>query len=69
MNKLKLRVHRVENKCIDTDGYWDRTWDDSYEYIIDDSKGLEVAGIDGYHTEEAARKAGEEKLKILEGNK
>ena len=69
MNKLKLRVHRVENKCIDTDGYWDRTWDDSYEYIIDDSKGLEVAGIDGYHTEEAARKAGEERLKILEGNK
>ena len=69
MNKLKLRVHRVENKCIDTDGYWDRTWDDSYEHIIDDSEGLEVAGMDGYHTEEAARKAGEERLKILEGNK
>ena len=69
MNKLKLRVHRVENKCIDTDGYWDRTWDDSYEYIINDSEGLEVAGMDGYHTEEAARKAGEERLKILEGNK
>ena len=69
MNKLKLRVHRVENKCIDTDGYWDRTWDDSYEYIINDSEGLEVAGMDGYRTEEAARKAGEEKLKILEGNK
>ena len=69
MNKLKLRVHRVENKCIDTDGYWDRTWDDSYEYIIDDSEGLEVAGMDGYYTEEQARKAGEEKLKILEGNK
>ena len=69
MNKLKLRVHRVENKCIDTDGYWDGTWDDSYEYIINDSEGLEVAGMDGYRTEEAARKAGEEKLKILEGNK
>ena len=69
MNKLKLRVHRVESKCIDTDGYWDGTWDDSYEYIIDDSEGLEVAGMDGYYTEEQARKAGEEKLKILEGNK
>ena len=69
MNKLKLRVHRVENKCIDTAGYWDGTWDDSYKYIIDDSEGLEVAGMDGYHTEEAARKAGEERLKILEGNK
>ena len=69
MNKLKLRVHRVEYKCIDTDGYWDGTWDDSYEYIIYDSEGLEVAGMDGYHTEEAARKAGEERLKILEGNK
>ena len=69
MSKLKLRVHRIDHTCIDTDGYWDRTWDDSYEYIIDDSEGLEVAGMDGYHTEEAARKAGEERLKILEGNK
>ena len=69
MNKLKLRVHRVEYKCIDTDGYWDGTWDDSYEYIIYNEEGLEVAGMDGYHTEDAARKAGEEKLKILEGNK
>ena len=69
MNKLKLRVHRVDHKCIDTEGYWDGTWDDSYEYIIYDSEGLEVAGMDGYHTEEQARKAGEEKLKILEGNK
>ena len=66
MNKLKLRVHRVDNKCIDTDGYWDGTWDDSYEYIIYDEEGLEVAGMDGYHTEEAAKKAGEEKLKKIE---
>lgn len=69
MNKLKLRVHRVDQKCIDTEGYWDRTWDSCWEYSIDDSEGLEVAGMDGYHTEEQARKAGEEKLKILEGNK
>ena len=31
MNKLKLRVHRVEHKCIDTDGYWDGTWDGCWE--------------------------------------
>ena len=66
MNKLKLRVHRVEHKCIDTDGYWDGTWDESYEYIIYNEERLEVAGMDGYHTEEQARKAGEEKLKRME---
>ena len=69
MNKLKLRVHRIDRKCIDTEGYWDGTWDSCWEYSIDNEEGLEVAGMDGYHTEEAARKAGEEKLKILEGNK
>lgn len=69
MSKLKLRVHRVDHKCIDTDGCWDGTWDDSYEYIIYDEEGLEVAGMDGYRTEEQARKAGEEKLRRLEGNK
>ena len=69
MNKLKLRVHRVDHKCIDTDGYWDKTWDESYEYIICNEEGYEVTGMDSYDTEEAARKAGEEKLKILEGNK
>lgn len=62
MRKLRLCVHRVDCKCIDSDGEWDRTWDDSYEYIIYDGEGIEVAGMDGYHTEEAARKAGEEKL-------
>jgi hypothetical protein len=66
MNKLKLRVHRVDHKCIDTDGCRDGTWDDSYEYIIYDEEGLEVAGMDGYRSEEKARKAGEERLKRLE---
>ena len=47
MNKFKLRVHRVDNKCIDTDGYWDGTWDESYEYIIYNEERLEVAGMDG----------------------
>lgn len=66
MRKLKLSVHRVDHKCFDTDGCWDGTYDESYEYIIYDEERLEVAGMDGYHTEEAARKAGEEKLKRLE---
>lgn len=66
MRKLRLCVHRVDHKCIDSDGEWDRTWDDSYEYIIYDGEGIEVAGWDGYRTEEAARIAGEERLKRLE---
>lgn len=66
MRKLRLCVHRVDHKCIDSDGEWDRTWDDSYEYIIYDGEGIEVAGWDGYRTEEEARKAGDEWLKRLE---
>lgn len=66
MSTLRLCVHRVDCKCIDSDGEWDRTWDDSYEYVIYDEEGIEVAGMDGYHTEEKARIAGEEKLKKLE---
>lgn len=69
MSKLKLRVHRVDHKCIDTDGCWDGTWDSSWEYNIDNEEGYNVAGMDGYCTEEKARKAGEERLKRLEGNK
>lgn len=66
MSKLRLCVHRVDCKCIDSDGEWDGTWDDSYEYVIYDEEGIEVAGMDGYHTEEKARIAGEERLKRLE---
>ena len=69
MSKLKLSIHRIDHKCIDTDGYWDGTWDESYEYIIYDEEGIEVVGWDGYHTEEQARIAGEEKLKSLEGKR
>lgn len=69
MRKLKLSVHRVDHRCFDTDGYWDGTWDESYEYIIYDEEGLEVDGRDGYHTEEAASKAGEEKIRRLEERK
>jgi hypothetical protein len=66
MKKLRLSVCKKFHKCTSADGEWDRTWDESYEYIIYDEEGIEVAGWDGYRTEEAARKAGEEKLKRLE---
>lgn len=66
MRNLKLRVCRIDHKCIDTDGYWDGTYDDSYEYIICDDDEFEVAGMGGYHTREQAREAGEKKLAQLE---
>ena len=66
MRKLRLCVHRVDTKCIDTDGYWDGTWDESYEYIIYDGEGIEVDGWDGFNTHDKAREAGEKKLKELE---
>ena len=66
MRKLRLSICKRLHKCLDSDGEWDRTWDESYEYIIYDEEGAEVTGWDGYRTEEAARKAGEERLKRLE---
>ena len=65
MKNLKLSVHRVDHKCIDFEGYWDGTWDESYEYIIRDEEGFEIAGMDGYLTEAKAREAGEDALKKL----
>lgn len=62
MRKLRLYVHRVDHKCIDTEGYWDGTWDESYEYVIMDDEGFEITGMDGYLTEAKAREAGEKKL-------
>lgn len=66
MSKLRLCVHRVDCKCIDTDGYWDGTWDYSYEWAIYDEEGYQLDEWDGYRSEEAARIAGEERLKRLE---
>ena len=69
MGKLRLSVCKKLHKCTSSDGDWDRTWNESYEYIIYDEEGIEVTGWDGYRTEEAARKAGEERLKRLEERK
>jgi len=66
MRKLRLSICRIDRKCIDYEGEWVGTWDESYEFLIYDSEGLEVASRGGYHTEEQARIAGEEKLKRLE---
>ena len=66
MRKLRLSVCKRLHKFLDSDGDWDGVYDESYEYIIYDGEGIEVAGRDGYGTEEEARKAGEERLKRLE---
>lgn len=69
MRKLRLSVCKKLHMCLDSDGDWDGVYDESYGYIIYDEEGIEVAGLDGYHTEEAARIAGEMRLKRLEENK
>lgn len=69
MRNLELMICHNVHKCISSDGEWDRTWDDSYEYFIYDEEGSEVAGMDGYRTREEAREAGEKKLKELEERK
>jgi hypothetical protein len=66
MRKLRLSVCKRLHKCLDSDGDWDGVYDESYEYIIYDEEGTEVAGWDGYCSEDAARIAGEERLKRLE---
>lgn len=67
MRKLRLCVHRVDCKCIDTDGYWDGTWDESYEWAIYDEEGYQLDGRGGFYTEKKAREAGEKALKRWEG--
>jgi hypothetical protein len=69
MRKLRLSVCKKLHKCLDSDGDWDGIYDESYEWIIYDGEGIEVDGQDGYGTEEAARIAGEMRLKRLEDKK
>ena len=66
MRKIRLRVRSVDHKCLSSDGVWDRTYDTSYEWVIEDEEGIEVAGMDGYPTYDKARDAGEKKLKEME---
>ena len=65
MRKLRLSVCKKLHKFLDSDGDWDGVYDESYEYIIYDEEGIEVAGWDGYRSEEAARIAGEMRLNEL----
>ena len=65
MRKLRLSVCKRLHKFLDSDGDWDGVYDESYEYIIYDEEGIEVAGKDGYDTEEAAERAGEMRLNEL----
>lgn len=59
MKKLTLCVCRIDHKCLSSDGEWDRTYDTSYEWVIEDEEGLEIAGMGGYPTYDKARDAGE----------
>ena len=52
--------------CLDTEGEWDRTYDTTYEYTIEDEEGFEIDGWDGFRSKEEARKEGKKKLKRLE---
>lgn len=65
MRKLRLCVCKKLHKFLDSDGDWDGVYDESYEYIIYDGEGIEVTGMDGYGTEEAAERAGEMRLNEL----
>ena len=69
MRKLRLCVCKRLHKFLDSDGDWDGVYDESYEYIIYDEEGIEVAGMDGYGTEVEAREAGRARLKRLEERK
>ena len=68
MRKLRLSVCKRLHKFLDSDGDWDGVYDESYEYIIYDEEGIEVAGCGGYRTEEAAERAGEMRLNELRRN-
>jgi hypothetical protein len=69
MSELRLRVYRVDQKCLDSEGEWDGTWDDSYDWEIYDEEGFTIAGMGGYLTREKAREAGEKKLNELKERK
>ena len=67
MRNLELMICHNVHKCISSEGEWDGTYDESYEYIIYDGEGIEVAGWDGFNTHDKARVAGERKLYELGG--
>lgn len=65
MSDLRLMVYRVDRMCLDSEGEWDGTWDDSYEWEIYDEEGFTIDGMSGYLTREKAREAGEKRLNEL----
>ena len=65
--RLRMIVEPDYHRNIGPLGDWDGTWDESYCYVIYDSKnGQDVVTKFGFHTEEQAREAGEKALKRLE---
>lgn len=55
---MKLRVRAVDHKCLDSSGEWDRTYDTSYEWVIENDEGVEIDGMDGYPNYDKAFDAG-----------
>ena len=64
--RYRICVAKDICKCTDTDGAWDGTWDEWFEYIIFNSDGEIVEQEGGFSSKEKAREAGEKKLKSLE---
>ena len=66
---MKLMIYPDYQKCLDSEGNWDNTWDTTYAWAIIEDDGTDVQSMDGYMTEQRAMEAGERVLKKLEENK
>ena len=63
MEEYRLIIREVHHQCLDSQGEWDRTWDTSYEWVIENSYGIIERHKGGYWTREEAKKEGEEIFK------
>ena len=63
---MKLMIYPDYQKCMDSEGQWDGTWDTTYSWAIIEDDGTDVQSMDGYMTEQRAIEAGEKALKKLE---
>lgn len=65
MSKFRLVVSAEHQKCIDHQGEWDGTYDDTFLYIIYDDNNIEIETIGGFPTAEIARGCGEKRLSLM----
>ena len=66
MKKYRLAVFPLQTMRIDTDGEWDRTFETSFGWTIEEEEGVTVKGGRGFATFEEAKEAGEKELRKLE---